>query len=155
MATINIRIDDELKSRSYAALEKLGVTPSEVLRQTLEYVAQSGRLPFQQVLLTEDDADLMAIVRDRLENPQAGASSGMMSVCSSRKNSSRFYNTRGSIKIACESCMTATKSSSVHPVIAWSIRFAIKPLRYSWWRSVSASVLPLTMRPIHAYKLMP
>ncbi|MDZ3885145.1 type II toxin-antitoxin system RelB/DinJ family antitoxin, partial [Escherichia coli] len=55
MATINIRIDDELKSRSYAALEKLGVTPSEVLRQTLEYVAQSGRLPFQQVLLTEDD----------------------------------------------------------------------------------------------------
>ena len=72
MATINIRIDDELKSRSYAALEKLGVTPSEVLRQTLEYVSQSGRLPFQQVLLTEDDADLMAIVRDRLENPQAG-----------------------------------------------------------------------------------
>lgn len=72
MATINIRIDDELKSRSYAALEKLGVTPSEVLRQTLEYVAKSGRLPFQQVLLTEDDADLMAIVRDRLENPQAG-----------------------------------------------------------------------------------
>lgn len=72
MATINVRIDDELKNRSYAALEKLGVTPSEVLRQTLEYVAQNGRLPFQQILLTEDDADLMAIVLDRLENPQAG-----------------------------------------------------------------------------------
>ena len=72
MATINIRIDDDLKSRSYAALEKLGVTPSEVLRQTLEYVAQSGRLPFQQVLLTKNDANLMAIIWDRLDNPLAG-----------------------------------------------------------------------------------
>ncbi|MCS6232562.1 hypothetical protein G3488_17075 [Shewanella baltica] len=35
MGTINIRIDDELKERSFAALEKLGVSPSEALRQTL------------------------------------------------------------------------------------------------------------------------
>ncbi|MEE1982853.1 type II toxin-antitoxin system RelB/DinJ family antitoxin [Shewanella xiamenensis] len=30
--------DDELTERSFAALEKLGVSPSEALRQTLEYV---------------------------------------------------------------------------------------------------------------------
>lgn len=29
MGSINLRIDDELKARSYAALEKMGVTPSE------------------------------------------------------------------------------------------------------------------------------
>ena len=45
MATINIRVNDDLKVRSYAALEKLGITPSELLRQTLEYVAQSEKLP--------------------------------------------------------------------------------------------------------------
>lgn len=33
MGTINIRVDDGLKARSYAALEKLGVTPSELLRK--------------------------------------------------------------------------------------------------------------------------
>ncbi|EKF2862693.1 type II toxin-antitoxin system antitoxin RelB, partial [Shigella flexneri] len=27
MGSINLRIDDELKARSYAALEKMGVTP--------------------------------------------------------------------------------------------------------------------------------
>ena len=70
MGNINIRIDDDLKERSYAVLEKLGVTPSELLRQTLEYVAQSGKLPFKQVLLTEEDAELVAIVKRRLEDPQ-------------------------------------------------------------------------------------
>ena len=47
MATINIRVNDDLKERSYAALEKLGITPSELLRQTLEYVAQREKLPFK------------------------------------------------------------------------------------------------------------
>lgn len=30
MGSINLRIDDELKARSYAALEKMGVTPSDL-----------------------------------------------------------------------------------------------------------------------------
>lgn len=72
MGNITIRIDDELKARSYAALDKLGVTPSELLRQTLEYVAQSGKLPFRQVLLSHEDADLIEVVRERLANPQPG-----------------------------------------------------------------------------------
>ena len=39
MASINIRIDDDLKARAYLELEKLGVTPSELMRQALQYVA--------------------------------------------------------------------------------------------------------------------
>ena len=35
MATINLRIDDELKARAFEELKKLGVTRSELLRQTL------------------------------------------------------------------------------------------------------------------------
>ena len=70
MATINIRIDDELKTKSYATLEKLGVTPSELLRQTLEYVVRSGKLPFKPVILTDEDAELINEARKRLSNPQ-------------------------------------------------------------------------------------
>lgn len=55
MASINIRIDDDLKQRSFAELEKLGVTPSELLRQTLQYVAERGKLPFKAALLSEED----------------------------------------------------------------------------------------------------
>ncbi|GLO63084.1 transcriptional regulator [Vibrio sp. MACH09] len=70
MATINIRIDDKLKAKSYAALEELGVTPSEVLRQTLEYVAQNNRLPFQTILVNEEDMELLETAKQRLISPQ-------------------------------------------------------------------------------------
>ncbi|WP_457359474.1 type II toxin-antitoxin system RelB/DinJ family antitoxin [Pseudomonas sp. TE3610] len=70
MASINIRIDDDLKARAYCELEKLGVTPSERVRQVLQYVAERGELPFKPVLVTEDDEPLVATVRERLANPQ-------------------------------------------------------------------------------------
>ena len=70
MATINIRIDDELKARAYRELEKLGVTPSELMRQALQYVAERGQLPFRPVLMTEEDEALIATVRERLADPQ-------------------------------------------------------------------------------------
>ncbi len=70
MASINIRIYDELKTRAYHELEKFGVTPSELLRQTLQYVAERGQLPFRPVLMTEEDEALIASVRERLEAPQ-------------------------------------------------------------------------------------
>jgi RHH-type rel operon transcriptional repressor/antitoxin RelB len=70
MASINIRIDDELKVRAYHELEKLGVTPSELMRQALQYVAEGGQLPFRPVLMTEEDEALIATVRERLAAPQ-------------------------------------------------------------------------------------
>lgn len=70
MASINVRIDDDLKMRAYRELEKLGVTPSELMRQALQYVADRGQLPFKPALLTEDDEALLATVRERLADPQ-------------------------------------------------------------------------------------
>jgi len=70
MGSINLRIDDELKARSFAALEKIGITPSEALRLTLEYIAENERLPFRQVLLSDEDAELVEIVRARLRDPK-------------------------------------------------------------------------------------
>lgn len=72
MGTINLRIDDELKARSFAVLERLGVTPSDLLRQTLEYVATQERLPFRTSVVTEDEEALLALVRERLATPQQG-----------------------------------------------------------------------------------
>ena len=70
MGSINLRIDDELKARSYVALEKMGVTPSEALRLMLEYIADNERLPFKQTLLSDEDAELVEIVKERLRNPK-------------------------------------------------------------------------------------
>jgi RHH-type rel operon transcriptional repressor/antitoxin RelB len=70
MASINIRIDDDLKARAYSELERLGVTPSELMRQALQYVAERGQLPFRPVLMTEEDEALIATVREHLAVPQ-------------------------------------------------------------------------------------
>jgi RHH-type rel operon transcriptional repressor/antitoxin RelB len=70
MASINIRIDDELKAQAYLELERLGVTPSELMRQALQYVVERRQLPFRPVLMTEEDQALMHVARERLAAPQ-------------------------------------------------------------------------------------
>jgi RHH-type rel operon transcriptional repressor/antitoxin RelB len=70
MSTISIRIDEKLKHDAYQALQQLHITPSELLRQTLEYVALHHKLPFKPVLLNEEDQVLLQTVRERLQNPQ-------------------------------------------------------------------------------------
>lgn len=65
MASVNVRIDDDLKARAYRELEKLGVTPSELTRQVLRYVAENGQLPFEPVRMIEDDEALLATMRER------------------------------------------------------------------------------------------
>jgi len=69
MASINIRVDDDLKARAYRELDRLGVTPSDLMRQALQYVAARGQLPFRPVLLTEEDEALVSLVRERLAAP--------------------------------------------------------------------------------------
>ena len=70
MASINIRVDDELKARAYQKLERLGVTPSELMHQALQYVAEHGQLPFRPLLMTEEDEALINTVRERLAGLQ-------------------------------------------------------------------------------------
>ncbi|MFK0093760.1 type II toxin-antitoxin system RelB/DinJ family antitoxin [Pseudomonas sp. NPDC090592] len=69
MASINIRIDDELKARAYEELERLGVTPSELMHQVLQYVAEQGKLPFEPAKVAEEDEDFIATVNERLSSP--------------------------------------------------------------------------------------
>jgi RHH-type rel operon transcriptional repressor/antitoxin RelB len=70
MASNNIRIDDDLKACAYHELEKLGITASELLRQTLQYVAEHGQLPISLALMTEEDRARMVTVHERLAAPQ-------------------------------------------------------------------------------------
>lgn len=69
MGTITIRVSDELKTESYNAIQKLGITPSELLRQTLQYVADNQKLPFKSTLLNSEDEELLKVARERLASP--------------------------------------------------------------------------------------
>lgn len=70
MASFNIRIDDALKEKSFTALEKIGVSPSDAVRQLLQYVADNGKLPIKTVVVSKEDADLIALVKKRLSDPK-------------------------------------------------------------------------------------
>lgn len=57
------------KIRAYRELERLGVTPSALMRQALQYVAERGQLPFKPVHMTDEDVAQLASVRERLADP--------------------------------------------------------------------------------------
>lgn len=69
MANIVARVDDDLKAQSFLALQELGMTPSELIRQTLQYVAYHKKLPFKTVVLTDEDSELLTLAKERLDNP--------------------------------------------------------------------------------------
>lgn len=73
MATtmVNFRTDQALKDTAYNVLEKKGLSPSDFFNIMLQYVATTGKLPVQQVLLSnEEDADLIALVQKRIAEPE-------------------------------------------------------------------------------------
>lgn len=70
MASISVWVDDELKMRADKALEKLGVTPAELMRQALQYVVKGGHLRFKAMLETDEDEALSAKVHERLTHPR-------------------------------------------------------------------------------------
>lgn len=72
MATLNVRLDDQLKQDAYAALEKMNITPTEAVRILFQYVAQNNKFPIQTVMLNDEDLALLETVRYRLNNPQQG-----------------------------------------------------------------------------------
>lgn len=70
MAVVKFRVDEDLKVRAFARLEELGVTPSELVRELLRYVAERGELPLELGLVVEEDDGFLATVGERLARPR-------------------------------------------------------------------------------------
>lgn len=70
MANLNIRVDDAVKQQAFLAFENLGVSPSEAIRTFLAYVADTGRMPIKQIIISDDDEELYQIVKKRLNEPE-------------------------------------------------------------------------------------
>lgn len=55
MATLNIRLDDELKKEAFSVLEEQGISPSDFIRGVFKYVAEEKRLPVQLLAFDVDN----------------------------------------------------------------------------------------------------
>lgn len=52
---IGFRIDEGLKEAAYAKLDELGVTPTDLFRDVLQYVVMYGKLPVRRVIVSNTD----------------------------------------------------------------------------------------------------
>lgn len=70
MATLNVRLDDNLKQQAYAVLSDLNITPSEAIRLYFQYITDNRSLPIKQTVITDEEDELLQIVKYRLANPE-------------------------------------------------------------------------------------
>lgn len=66
MASLNIRVDDNIKQQAFLAFDNLGVTPSDAIRAFLAYVATTGKMPVHEIVVSDEEADLVALIKQRL-----------------------------------------------------------------------------------------
>lgn len=71
MATVNFRIDDNIKTNAYKVLDEQGITPTEFFTNLLKYVVETGKLPVKNVLVSDDDSELLALATKRSKDPQS------------------------------------------------------------------------------------
>ncbi|KJV37512.1 MULTISPECIES: type II toxin-antitoxin system RelB/DinJ family antitoxin [Acinetobacter] len=67
MSNVNFRVDDVLKKKSYSVLKELGITPSELFKSVLQYVADTGKLPVKHIVVSEEDLKLLSMMRERIQ----------------------------------------------------------------------------------------
>lgn len=69
MSAVTFRVDEALKAAVQEKLSAQGLALADVLRDTLAYIAETGRPPVRRQLVTDEDARLIEIVRERLAKP--------------------------------------------------------------------------------------
>ncbi|RYY80502.1 MAG: type II toxin-antitoxin system RelB/DinJ family antitoxin [Moraxellaceae bacterium] len=72
MARIIFHIEDNPEEHAYTTKEQLLMKPLKSLRQPLQYVADQKKLLFKTIMASNDDTALLALVRERLADPQKG-----------------------------------------------------------------------------------
>lgn len=70
MSNLNIRIDDMVKQQAFEAFDNLGISPSDAIRAFLAYVAETGRMPIKQIIVSDEDTELYELVKKRLNEPE-------------------------------------------------------------------------------------
>lgn len=70
MSNLNIRIDDAVKQQAFVVFDNLGISPSDAIRSFLAYVAETGKMPIKQVIVSDEEAELYALVKKRLNEQE-------------------------------------------------------------------------------------
>lgn len=69
ISAVTFRADKTLKVAAVEKLSAQDISLSDALRDTLAYIAETGCPPVNRTLITDEDAQLIETVRERLKNP--------------------------------------------------------------------------------------
>lgn len=68
MATINARIDDEIKAQADEVLKKLDISHTQAISALYQYIADKGRLPFHIITQVITPTDIQNDLFNQLKN---------------------------------------------------------------------------------------
>ncbi|MBS1017249.1 type II toxin-antitoxin system RelB/DinJ family antitoxin [Acetobacter persici] len=69
IAHISLRVPASLKDEAQAHIKAQGLTFTDVFKDVLEYIVKEGKMPVKREILSNDDRELLNLVKERLENP--------------------------------------------------------------------------------------
>ncbi|MFO6300454.1 type II toxin-antitoxin system RelB/DinJ family antitoxin [Rahnella selenatireducens] len=75
MSRMQTRVEENLKQEATQVLKKLGIDPSDAMRQLFQYVVDNEKLPFSAVTVVVADSDngddIIKIAKERMAHPVA------------------------------------------------------------------------------------
>lgn len=71
MATINARIDDDIKAKADEVLKKIDISHTQAISALYQYIADCGRLPFQITMQVKTPSDIQEKIFNQLKSANA------------------------------------------------------------------------------------
>ena len=68
--TVTVEVSKETLDSAKSVLETKGMTVEELFQRVLTYIAETEEFPFQKIEASEDDEELVAIARERLQETE-------------------------------------------------------------------------------------
>lgn len=68
-AQISARVSPELKEAAYELMKEQGITPTELITNTLEYYVRFKKPPVRKEILSDEDSKLLQQVKERISDP--------------------------------------------------------------------------------------
>ena len=65
--TVTVEVSKETLDSAKSVLETNGMTVEELCQRVLTYIAETEEIPFQKIRASEDDEELVAVARERLQ----------------------------------------------------------------------------------------
>lgn len=70
LTQVSYKILQDMKNEAYAVLKSMSIKPSDAIRDYFAYIVKNRDIPVKRELMSAEDQEILAIIRERKQNPQ-------------------------------------------------------------------------------------